>query len=84
LDRKDEGAAPATAEDITGILGPLDETLVFEVQRTGASAAEVREAMARLEEDAAVGPVARRGATTRVVAVMAVLQEAVPEEPVGD
>ena len=50
--------------------------MLVEIQRTGASAAEVLEAFARLEEDDAVGPVARRAATAKVVEVMAVLQAA--------
>ena len=67
---------PATAAEITGILGPVDETMLVEIQRTGASAAEVLEAFARLEEDDAVGPVARRAASVKVVEVMAILQAA--------
>lgn len=72
------GAAPpaATAEEISAILGPIDETLLIEVRRTGASAAEVLEAFARLEEDDAVGPVARRAPAAKVVEVMAVLEAA--------
>jgi len=78
-DPRQEGGAvppPATAAEIIGILGPSDETMLVEIQRTGASAAEVLEAFARLEEDDAVGPVARRAATAKVVEVMAVLQAA--------
>jgi hypothetical protein len=72
------GAAPqpATAAEITGILGPVDETILVEIQRTGASAAEVLEAFTRLEEDDAVGPVVRHGAGTRVVEVMAIIEAA--------
>ena len=78
-DPRQEGGAvpqPATAAEITSILGPVDETMLVVIQRTGASAAEVLEAFARLEEDDAVGPVARRAATAKVVEVMAVLQAA--------
>jgi hypothetical protein len=67
---------PATAAEITGILGPMDETLLVEIQRTGASPAEVLEAFTRLEDDDAVGPVVRRPATARVVAVIAILDAA--------
>lgn len=67
---------PATAAEITEILGPMDETLLVEIQRTGASPAEVLEAFIRLEDDDAVGPVVRRPATTRVVAVIAILDAA--------
>jgi hypothetical protein len=69
-------APPASAAELTAILGPTDETLLVEIQRTGASAAEVLEAFARLEEDDAVGPVARRPASPRVVEVMAILDAA--------
>lgn len=73
-----QGAAPqyATAAEITQILGPIDEPILVAIQRTGASAAEVLEAFTRLEEDDAVGPVARRGAEARVVEVMAIIEAA--------
>jgi hypothetical protein len=67
---------PASGDEIAGILGPVDEVLLAEIQRTGASAAEVLEAFARREEDDAVGPVARRAAGARVVEVMAILEAA--------
>lgn len=67
---------PASAAEIKAILGPVDEILLAEIQRVGASAAEVLEAFARLEEDDAVGPVARRPVTARVVAVMTILDAA--------
>ena len=73
----DEAAPrPASSDEIIGILGPLDEVLLVEIQRTGASAAEVLEAFARLEEDDAVGPVAQRAAGEKVIEVMAILQAA--------
>jgi hypothetical protein len=74
--RQGGGAAPqsATVAEITGILGPVDETTLVEIQRTGATAAEVLEAFTRFEADDAVGPVARRAATAKVVEVMAILQ----------
>jgi hypothetical protein len=67
---------PASSDEILGILGPLDEVLLVEIQRTGASAAEVLEAFARFEEDDAVGPIARRAPGTKVIEVMAVLEAA--------
>lgn len=70
------GVVPATAAEITAILGPTDEALLVEIQRTGASAAEVLEAFTRLEEDDAVGPVARRPASPKVVEVMGILDAA--------
>lgn len=69
------GKVPSAAE-LRAILGPIDETLLVEIQRTGATAAEVLEAFTRLEEDDAVGPVAQRPATATVVEVMALLDAA--------
>jgi DNA-binding GntR family transcriptional regulator len=66
----------ATAKEIVAILGPLDEVVLADILRTGASAAEVQEAFTRLEADDAVGREARRGASARVVEVMAVLEAA--------
>jgi hypothetical protein len=74
---EDEAAPrPASGDEIIGILGPVDEVLLVEIQRTGASAAEVLEAFARREEDDAVGPVARRGPGAKVAEVMAILEAA--------
>jgi hypothetical protein len=77
-DRAEPSGQAASAAEIRAILGPIDETLLIELQRTGASAAEVLEAFTRLEEDDAVGPVARRPATATVVEVMAILDAAKP------
>jgi DNA-binding GntR family transcriptional regulator len=68
--------AAATAAEITAILGPIDEVVLADILRTGASAAEVQEAFMRLEADDAVGPTARRGASARVMEVMAILEAA--------
>ncbi|PWS35953.1 hypothetical protein DFH01_20555 [Falsiroseomonas bella] len=70
------GAGPASRDEIIGILGPLDEVLLIDIQRTGASAADVLEAFTRLQEDDAVGRAARRGAEATVTAVMAILEAA--------
>lgn len=77
-DRAERSDQAASAAEIRAILGPIDETLLVEIQRTGASAAEVLEAFTRLEEDDAVGPVAQRPATATVVEVMALLDAAKP------
>jgi hypothetical protein len=76
--RREDKAAPrpASREEIVGILGAVDEVLLVDIQRTGASAAEVLEAFTRLEEDDAVGKAARRGADATVTAVMAILEAA--------
>lgn len=77
-DRAGPAGEVASAAEIRAILGPIDETLLIEIQRTGASAAEVLEAFTRLEEDDAVGKVVRRPATATVVEVMAILDAARP------
>lgn len=77
-DRAEPSGQAASAAEIRAILGPIDETLLIEIQRTGASAAEVLEAFTRLEEDDAVGKVVRRPATAAVVEVMAILDAARP------
>ncbi|MFN6999307.1 hypothetical protein [Elioraea tepidiphila] len=77
-DRAAPSGQAASAAEIRAILGPIDETLLIEIQRTGASAAEVLEAFTRLEEDDAVGKVVRRPATAAVVEVMAILDAARP------
>lgn len=66
----------ATAAEIVGILGPIDEIVLADILRTGATAAEVQEAFTRLEADDAVGPTARRGAAARVVEIMTILEAA--------
>lgn len=78
MDEK-RGKAPdaaATGAEITAILGPVDPTLLVEIQRSGATAAEVLEAFTRLGADDAVGPVAKRAAGARVQEVMALLEAA--------
>jgi hypothetical protein len=77
-DRAEPADDVASAAEIRAILGPIDDTLLVEIQRTGASAAEVLEAFTRLEEDDAVGPVAKRPANATVVEVMALLDAAKP------
>ncbi len=66
----------ATGAEITAILGAVDPTLLVEIQRSGATAAEVLEAFTRLSTDDAVGPVAQRAAGARVQEVMALLEAA--------
>lgn len=64
----------ATAAEITAILGPIDAAVLADIQRSGASAAEVLEAFTRLEGDDAVGPVVRRGISAKVAEIMAILE----------
>ncbi|MBM3592149.1 MAG: hypothetical protein FJX32_05685 [Alphaproteobacteria bacterium] len=57
-----------TAAEIRAILGHVDDVLLVEIARTGATAADVLEAFTRLE-----GEEAQRGANDTVRAVMALL-----------
>ncbi|MBW8271257.1 hypothetical protein [Caldovatus aquaticus] len=76
MPEEQRAGAAATASEIAALLGPADEVLVADILRTGASVAEVQEAIARLEADDAVGAEARRGASARVVEVMGILEAA--------
>ncbi len=67
---------PASRDKIVGILGPVDEVMLVDIQRTGASEAEMLEAFTRLEDDAGVGRAVQRGADAKVSAVMAILEAA--------
>ena len=66
-----------TAAEIRAILGHVDEVLLVEITRTGATAADVQEAFTRLE-----GEEARRSARETVRAVMALMLAA--EMPGGE
>jgi len=66
-----------TAAEIRAILGHVDEVLLVEITRTGATAADVQEAFTRLE-----GEEARRSASETVRAVMALMLAA--EMPGGE
>jgi hypothetical protein len=79
-DQRDGGGAdqPATSAEIIGILGPIDATMLVDIQRTGASAAEVLEAFTALGQDDAVGPAVQRAPSPRAVEVMTILEAAEP------
>jgi hypothetical protein len=66
-----------TAAEIRAILGHVDDVILVEITRTGATAADVLEAFTPLE-----GEEARRGASDTVCAVMALLLAA--EQPTQD
>jgi hypothetical protein len=66
-----------TAAEIRAILGHVDDVILVEITRTGATAADVLEAFTPLE-----GEEARRGASDTVYAVMALLLAA--EQPTQD
>jgi hypothetical protein len=65
--------APATAPEITEIIGPADDDLVMQIVDTGATPAEVLEAFTWLTADDQLGSdLARgmRGAVTRVYEIL--------------
>ncbi|GGJ34565.1 hypothetical protein [Neoroseomonas lacus] len=70
------GTTPAGAADIREILGSVDEVVLADLLRIGPTAAEVQEAVMRLDADDAVWREARRSPSPRVVAVMEVLAAA--------
>jgi phosphohistidine phosphatase SixA len=72
-------AGQVTAAEIRAILGHVDDVLLVDITRTGATAAEVQEAFTRLE-----GEEARRAANDTVRAVMALLLAAELPSPDQD
>ncbi|MBI3440212.1 MAG: hypothetical protein HY052_00110 [Proteobacteria bacterium] len=67
---------PATGHDISTILGPVDEEMVFIIQETGASKEEVLQAFTWLNDDDYIGARPKRPMNSRVCAVYEILQEA--------
>jgi hypothetical protein len=67
---------PATADEITAIIGHIDEVLLADILRTGAAAAELAQAFALLEADDAPDLRTRDGTPARVCDLMALLQAA--------
>lgn len=66
----------ATAAEIREILGPVDEALLAELARLGATSGEVLEAFTRLSGDESAVNLSRGGLSARVAAVMRVLEAA--------
>ncbi|MEI9421149.1 hypothetical protein O7A70_08225 [Mesorhizobium sp. Cs1299R1N1] len=66
-----------TKDDVTSVLGPIEEATVAEIIATGASAEELREAWAWLNEDEALMSEGRPLPGTRVAALIGLLE---PEE----
>ena len=61
-------------EDITAILGPVDETLIAEINRSGASAEELAEAWAWMNADEALINEGRPLPSGRVAELVALLE----------
>ncbi len=71
---------PATAGDIVGILGPLEDALLMEILETGATAAEVLEAFTWMNADDQIGTELGRGPRGAVIRVYEILKREEPEE----
>ncbi|MEI9412314.1 MULTISPECIES: hypothetical protein [unclassified Mesorhizobium] len=63
-----------TKDDVTSVLGPIEEATVAEIIATGASAEELREAWAWLNEDEALMSEGRPLPGTRVAALIGLLE----------
>jgi hypothetical protein len=71
----------ATAEEVTGLLGEVDPIVVDRILAIGASAEEVGEALAEIEDEDGYGELHHPPSSPRVAEVRAVLEELVLEEP---
>lgn len=67
-------------EEITAILGPVDEALIAEINQTGASAGELAEAWAWLNADEALVNNGRSSPSGRVADLIALLEVADPND----
>jgi hypothetical protein len=71
---------PATSEEIARILGDADDPVVVSIMRTGATAAEILEALQWIEDDDALEPDTGRELHGEVRAVYEILKAEEPEE----
>ena len=68
----------ATAEEIEKLVGDIDEPVVMSIMRTGATTAEILEALQWLEDDEALEPGRQPHGAVR--AVYEILQAEEPQE----
>jgi hypothetical protein len=71
---------PATAGDIVGILGPVEDAVMVEILEAGATAAEVLEAFTWVNADDQIGTELERGPRGAVLRVYEILRREEPEE----
>ncbi|MDQ1077881.1 hypothetical protein [Pseudoroseomonas cervicalis] len=69
-----------TSKDITAILGPVDETMMAELLRSGASREELAEAWAWAQNDEALVNAGRPLPSGRVAQLMALIAPAEDDE----
>jgi len=67
---------PASASEIKGVIGPLEDAVITSILATGASAAEVLEAYTWLTADDQLGTQLERNRSGRVGQVYAILADA--------
>ena len=72
---------PASASEIRGIVGPLDDAVITNVLATGASAAEVLEADTWLTADDQLGTELGRNRSGRVGQVYTILADVLEPAP---
>jgi len=75
-----ESKHQATATDIVSILGPVEDVLILEILETGATAAEVLEAVTWANADDQIGTELERGPRGAVIPVYDILKREEPEE----
>lgn len=69
-----------SAEEIRQILGPIDETIVADVMRTGASRDEVVEAVAWINADEALANAHRKPASGKAAEVIDILEAGLDDD----
>ena len=72
---------PATASEIVEILGPLDDAVLLEIQRSGATAADVLEAFTWINADDQIATETEHGPRGAALRVYEILER---EEPQPD
>jgi hypothetical protein len=72
-------ARPATAAEITGIVGPLDDAVLIRIVETEATPAEVLEAFTWATADDQIGTELERGPRGVVARVYEILKRDEPE-----
>lgn len=75
------GPQPATRQEIIDIVGPLDDAVVLEILRSGATAAEVLEAFTWVNANDQVGTETEHGPRGAVLRICEILER---EEPRPD
>jgi len=70
---------PATASEIVEILGPLDDAVLLEIQRSAATAAEVLEAFTWINADDQIATETEHGPRGAALRVCEILEREEPQ-----